>query len=68
MDKKLTELEKIISMQESYFENLIKLGLLIENSGQTERAFDIYKPNIMKADKANHELSFAMLGLKGWTF
>ncbi len=61
MDKKLTELEKIISMQESYFENLIKLGLLLENSGEHKKAFDLYKHGMKKAEKASIELSYTML-------
>ena len=63
MNKDLSELEQIISMQESYFENLIKLGLLLENSGEHQKAFDVYKQGIKKAEKASTDESYAMLGL-----
>jgi predicted transcriptional regulator len=63
MGKDLSELEQIISMQESYFENLIKLGLLLENSGQHQKVFDVYRKGIKKAEKANTDLSYTMLGL-----
>ena len=63
MKNELSELEQIISMQESYFENLIKLGLILENSGQHQKAFDVYKQGIKKAEKASTELSYTMLGL-----
>ena len=63
MDNELSELEELLSLQESYFDNLIKLGLLFENSGQPEKAFDIYKEGIKKAEKAQLTLSGTMLGL-----
>ena len=52
----LFELENLLSMQESYFENLIKLGLIFENSGQPQKAFDIYQEGIKKLRRQN--LSF----------
>ncbi len=57
------ELEKVLSMQESYFENLIELGLYFENSGQYQKAFDIYKRGVEKAEKAKTILLGTMLGL-----
>jgi Tfp pilus assembly protein PilF len=57
------ELEKVLMMQESYFENLIELGLYFENSGQHQKAFDIYKKGVEKAEKAKSALLGTMLGL-----
>ena len=59
----ILELEKLLSLQESYFDNLIKLGLLLENSGQYQKAFDVYKKGIEKAENAKIILSVTMLGL-----
>jgi hypothetical protein len=57
------ELEKVVLQQESYFENLIELGLMFENSGQYQKAFDIYKKGVEKAEKAKSILLGTMLGL-----
>ncbi len=59
----LIELEKVICQQESYFENLIELGMMFENSGQHQKAFDIYKKGVEKAEKAKSALLGTMLGL-----
>ena len=63
MDKDLSELEQIISMQESHFENLIRLGLLFENSGEHKKAMDIYQQGIKKVEKASIDLSYTMLAV-----
>jgi hypothetical protein len=57
------ELEKVVRQQESYFENLIELGLMLENSGQPQKAFDIYKKGVEIAEKAKSALMGTMLGL-----
>jgi hypothetical protein len=57
------ELEKVLMSQESYFDNLIELGLFFENSGQYQKAFDIYKKGVEKAERAKTKLLGTMLGL-----
>jgi hypothetical protein len=57
------ELEKIVRQQESYFDNLIELGLMFENSGQYQKAFDTYKKGVEMAEKAKKNLLGTMLGL-----
>ena len=62
-DTYLSELEELLSLQESYFDNLIKMGIILENAGQRQKAFDIYKKGLEKAERAKTELSYTMLGL-----
>ena len=62
-DTYLSELEELLSLQESYFDNLIKMGVILENAGHRQKAFDIYKKGIEKAEKAKTELSYTILGL-----
>jgi hypothetical protein len=62
-DATISELEMLLAMQESYFEHLITLGLLLEETGKPEKAMDLYKKGILKADKAKTEISYTMLGL-----
>jgi len=57
------ELEKVVCQQESYFDNLIELGLMFEIAGQYQKAFDIYKKGVEKAEKAKSVLLGTMLGL-----
>jgi len=57
------ELEKVLMTQESYFDNLIELGLYFENKGEYQKAFDIYKKGVEKAEKAKTALLGTMLGL-----
>jgi hypothetical protein len=57
------ELEKIVRQQESYFDNLIELGLMFENSGQYQKAFDTYKKGVEMAENAKKALLGTMLGL-----
>ncbi len=45
------EMEKVLSMQESYFDNLVELCLHFENSGQYQKAFEIYQRSVEKAEK-----------------
>ncbi len=63
MDNGFVELENLLSVQESYLENLIKLGLLLENSGQHQKAFDVYKKGLANAEKAVNTIQGTMLGL-----
>jgi hypothetical protein len=59
----LNELEYLLSLQESYFDNLKKMGSLLENSGEPRKAFDIYQKGLRIATNAEVELSYTMLGL-----
>jgi tetratricopeptide (TPR) repeat protein len=63
MNDILKELEETLAMQENYFDNLIELGLFLESSGQYEKAFDVYKQGLEKADQAKTAISGTMLGL-----
>jgi hypothetical protein len=63
MNTNLLELEDLLSLQESYYENLIELGLFFENKGQQNNAAEIYKKELKKAEKAKTDLSNNMLGL-----
>ncbi len=63
MNTNIRDLEEILTIQESYYENILKLGLLFENSGQPEKAFDLYKRGLIKADQARKLISGTMLGL-----
>ncbi len=63
MDNNFIELEKLIIIQENYFDNLIELGLLFENSGQYQKAFDTYKKGLEKAETAVRTIQGTMLGL-----
>lgn len=57
------ELEKVICQLETYFDNLIELGLMFEHSGQYQKAYEIYKKGVEKAEKAKTALLGTMLGL-----
>ena len=63
MENGFVELENLLTVQESYLENLIKLGLLLENSGQHQKAFDVYKKGLANAEKAVNTIQGTMLGL-----
>jgi hypothetical protein len=63
MNTNLLELEDLLSLQESYYENLIELGLFFENKGQHNNTTDIYKKELKKVEKAKADLSNNMLGL-----
>jgi len=59
----LQEMEELLAMQENYFETLIKMGIMLENAGRRQKAFDVYKKGLEKAERAKTELSYTMLGL-----
>jgi hypothetical protein len=63
MELKLQELERLLSIQENYFDTLLELGLFFENSGQHQRAFEIYIEGLKKAEKAKNDFAGTMLGL-----
>jgi len=63
MDAHLLELDELLSVQERYLENLIKLGLMLENSGQHQKAFEVYKKGLEKTERAKTVISGTMLGL-----
>ena len=59
----MQELEELLSLQESYFDTLLKKGIFLENYGKRQEAFDVYKAGLIKAEKAQQVLSGSMLGL-----
>ncbi len=63
MDKHLTELEDLLQLQDSYLKRLIELGLCLENSGDHEKAFRVYKTGLDKAATVKSAITGAMLGL-----
>ena len=63
MDIYLKDLEDLLYLQENYFDTLIKMGLMLENYGERQMAFDIYKKGLEKAKKAETDLSYTMLEL-----
>lgn len=63
MEIKIQELERLLLLQESYFDNLLELGLVFENFGHHQKAFEIYKKGIEKAEKAKSNLTCTILGL-----
>jgi len=62
-DTYLSELEELLSLQASYFDNLIKMGIILENAGQPQKAMEVYKKGMETADKAKTELSYTMMVL-----
>ncbi|HBS86291.1 MAG: hypothetical protein A2W91_09705 [Bacteroidetes bacterium GWF2_38_335] len=63
MSTTIYELENELQRQESYFDNVIRLGLLYENTGDYQKAMTLYKKGLDFAEKAKRELSGTMLGL-----
>jgi hypothetical protein len=63
MEQKIEELENLLLIQESYFDNLIELGLFFENAGQHQKAFEIYKKGIEMAEKGKKDIAGTLLGL-----
>ena len=57
------ELEELLKIQEDYFDNLIRLGLIYENSGDTEKAESTYKRGIDKAEYGLKVVSGTLAGL-----
>jgi len=53
METEIYELEKLLSMQESYFENLIELGLIFENSGNPQKVLIFTRRAYKKLKKQN---------------
>ena len=50
MEDIIAEVEENIIKQENYFGLLIDMGLFYQCIGQNEKAFDIYKKGLEKAD------------------
>ena len=62
MNANISELEVLLSIQESYFNNLVELGLLFKKSGQYEKAIEVYNKGIEKAEKAKEDISGNIFG------
>ncbi len=63
MDTDLLELENLVTMQESYFDNLIELGLLYEQEGLHQKALEIYIKGAEIAGNAKKDFMEIILGL-----
>lgn len=63
MNTNIAEFEMLLKLQENYFDNLIELGLLYENSGQYDKALDTYQKGFIKAEKTKIDISSTMLEL-----
>ncbi|MEI6122061.1 MAG: hypothetical protein WCQ95_00395 [Bacteroidota bacterium] len=63
METDLLKNEKSLSIQESYFDNLLELGLMFQNSGNHQKAFEVYKKGIERAELGKTDIVETMLGL-----
>ncbi len=63
MDRNLEEHQILLTAQENYFADLLELGLFFQNSGQPQKAADIFKKGIENADKAQNDYWNIMIGL-----
>lgn len=63
MEAEIQQLRQQLSTQEGYFDTLMKLGLLHENNGNDQKAFETFKIGLQKIRQAEALLSEAMLGL-----
>ena len=65
MNSKLAEKEKSVSIQESYFNNLLEIGRMFQNAGQYQKACEVYKKGIEKAEIAKTDFINIMLDWLG---
>ena len=65
MNTNIAEKEKLISNQESYFNNLLEIGRMFQNAGQHQKACEVYKKGIEKAEIAKTDFVETMLDLLG---
>lgn len=63
MEAEIQQLRQQLSTQEGYFDTLMKLGLLHENNGNDQEAFEILKAGLHKIRQAEAQISETMLGL-----
>ncbi len=63
MDANLSEHERLLTIQENYFDNLLKMGVVLQNSGQYQKAIEVYKKGIEKAEHAKTDFMGTMLSL-----
>jgi len=62
MHTHISELEVLLSIQESYFNHLIELGLLFEKRSQYEKAMNVNNKEIKKAEKSKNDISGTIFG------
>lgn len=65
MQTNIAEKEKALSLQESYFNNLLEIGKMFQSSGQYQKACEVYKKGIEKAEIAKTDFMETMLDLLG---
>lgn len=63
MENHLSELEDLLTLQDNYLKRLIELGLRLENNGNHEQAFSVYKTGLNKTENVKSAISGAMIGL-----
>lgn len=63
MDRNLDEHQNLLNTQKNYFADLLELGMFFQNSGQSQKAADIFKKGIENADKAKDDYWNIMIGL-----
>ncbi|HOW31863.1 MAG TPA: hypothetical protein PLP88_09860 [Bacteroidales bacterium] len=63
MDQHFAELEELLLLQDSYLKRIIELGLYLENKGDSQQAFKVYKTGLTKTDQVKTAIAGAMLGL-----
>jgi tetratricopeptide (TPR) repeat protein len=59
----MNEIENLLAKIDCWLDDLISMGLSYEDAGQYEKAMDIYKKGLEKAEKAKLDISVTMLGL-----
>ncbi|MCK9618235.1 MAG: hypothetical protein M0R21_10420 [Lentimicrobiaceae bacterium] len=59
----MNEIENLFAKIDCWLDDLISMGLSYEDAGQYEKAMDIYKKGLEKAEKAKLDISVTMLGL-----
>lgn len=65
MNTTISEKEKSLLIQESYFNNLLEIGRMFQSSGQYQKACEVYKKGIEKAEIAKTDFMNTMLDLLG---
>jgi hypothetical protein len=63
MNSDIFELEEMIKIQENYFENILRLGLMLEKNHEPLKAIDVYKKGVEKAEEFKANFLWTMAGL-----
>jgi hypothetical protein len=63
MNSNSEEQQKLLLIQENYFADLLELGRFLQNAGQSQKALDLFKQGIEKAETVNKNYLSIILGL-----